>query len=1039
MEMDTSADQEGGRGLEEAAAAQAPAKKKSSKRRGLRNELGQLNKEKQKWNTRAEWRDSKFVLGAGSSKKSAPRTTKEEQDEVNDVEKEEEEKEKEEKEKEEEEEEETSKAKPKKTVSKATKKTTTSSKRQAKEPKKVKEEEDELIDVEDCEEAGAGAKEESGGDEPVLPAVRKRVVARRMNEKMKKSESEDEDQDEDRKTTTTAGDQRGGGGGGGGDEMDVEAAAAPSLTMMEPPETPRRRVARRKGKPVAVSRRDDEKAHDDDVAPRRGPYANEGADDRDSEPQAKKRKREVDDDEEEEEEERRGGREVKMEKEEEPVVHMPTPRPAAKVKRRRMRGEVALLTADALKQNTRYDRRTAPAVKRLAFGSKESESEGEDEVKNEDEDEDDDGEELQKQQKKGSTKMKKPPATKKTSTATKKKQMKVKEEKNDNDESEEANGGDEEEERKKKKKTKKRSSLTRGCEEGLRFVERPIPRSPVLGRRGHDLSPRSRRPPSPFLPSPPASPIDQRSPRAAAKAKAKAAKSRAPARGKKRSRDESESESEDESESDGQEEKDKKKKKKKEKKSKKKPNKRPRTIKKEKEEEEEEEKEEEEEEERPKSRRAPKGRRQRGAKVVVKREKNEDSDEEEEVRVVDDDFDEVRSGDEGGGYELARVLRCHSTNENDRRDDGPSVYSAAFHPQHNHIVATAGGDSVCVYDCCDKKLLKKYKHPPQAGEETFYSLAWTMLPHRSRRGDFSMPVIAAGGKQGDIKLIDVDSAQLFAVLQVPAVPGMPAGPLREVQHIAFSPVHPWLMFTGHASGSILVWSISAPKQGAQSRCVAHLVGHTKHVYDLSVSPNGEQVVSGSGDETIRRWKLPAGFDAKATLAGEQIVLKPQSTWQNLFEVEHEVDTAQFVTDNTVVCKNAGSGSVLLLDIEANPPRVLARLGWTLKDADPEDNLAIFIKGNVTRPAAGEDQLLVLGTGDGRVNVYNLTSALRSQAAAGEVDVMSTGKLHSRELGLYAERSKGVGKAIYCVARSSDGQYLVASGCDNLVYIWQRQP
>ena len=77
---------------------------------------------------------------------------------------------------------------------------------------------------------------------------------------------------------------------------------------------------------------------------------------------------------------------------------------------------------------------------------------------------------------------------------------------------------------------------------------------------------------------------------------------------------------------------------------------------------------------------------------------------------------------------------------------------------------------MCVYDCRDKKLLKKYKHPPQAGEEctllfcvccvqltfrltvgvlfpsaAFYSLAWTMLPHRSRRGDFSMPVIAAGG------------------------------------------------------------------------------------------------------------------------------------------------------------------------------------------------------------------------------------------------------------------------------------------------------
>jgi hypothetical protein len=166
---------------------------------------------------------------------------------------------------------------------------------------------------------------------------------------------------------------------------------------------------------------------------------------------------------------------------------------------------------------------------------------------------------------------------------------------------------------------------------------------------------------------------------------------------------------------------------------------------------------------------------------------------------------------------------------------------------------------------------RRYLLSPPSATQIHYSAREPNLSHIStiaRVVCVSRACSRHVGKQGDIKLIDVDSAQLFAVLQVPAVPGMPAGPLyahpmrslhttiscahathdttrhdttrhdttrqhltaplrvgcrtncrREVQHIAFSPVHPWLMFTGHASGSILVWSISAPKQGAQSRYV----------------------------------------------------------------------------------------------------------------------------------------------------------------------------------------------------------------------------
>jgi WD40 repeat protein len=114
----------------------------------------------------------------------------------------------------------------------------------------------------------------------------------------------------------------------------------------------------------------------------------------------------------------------------------------------------------------------------------------------------------------------------------------------------------------------------------------------------------------------------------------------------------------------------------------------------------------------------------------------------------------------------------------------------------------------------------------------------------------------------------------------------------------------------------------------------------------------------------------------------------------------------------------------------------------------------------------------LGTGDGRANLYNLSSILRSvqqqqKKKKSSSDDDTSAKPHSRELvpsspsrpparalaadqrltlarapcdhtqGLYTQRSKGEGRPIYNVARSRDGRYLVASGCDNLVHIWHR--
>lgn len=50
------------------------------------------------------------------------------------------------------------------------------------------------------------------------------------------------------------------------------------------------------------------------------------------------------------------------------------------------------------------------------------------------------------------------------------------------------------------------------------------------------------------------------------------------------------------------------------------------------------------------------------------------------------------------------------------------------------------------------------------------------------------------GEQGDIKLIDVDSAQLFAILQVPPIPGMPVGTMCVPQTSFHNSMHFLLIY-----------------------------------------------------------------------------------------------------------------------------------------------------------------------------------------------------------------------------------------------------
>jgi cell division cycle 20-like protein 1 (cofactor of APC complex) len=60
---------------------------------------------------------------------------------------------------------------------------------------------------------------------------------------------------------------------------------------------------------------------------------------------------------------------------------------------------------------------------------------------------------------------------------------------------------------------------------------------------------------------------------------------------------------------------------------------------------------------------------------------------------------------------------------------------------------------------------------------------------------------------------------------------------------------------GYSQNQIVIWKYPRMEQ------IVSLTGHTFRVLYLAMSPDGQTVVTGAGDETLRFWKI---FDKRAT-------------------------------------------------------------------------------------------------------------------------------------------------------------------------------
>ena len=131
---------------------------------------------------------------------------------------------------------------------------------------------------------------------------------------------------------------------------------------------------------------------------------------------------------------------------------------------------------------------------------------------------------------------------------------------------------------------------------------------------------------------------------------------------------------------------------------------------------------------------------------------------------------------------------------------------------------------VCIIDLAAREVLKHYIHSPEFGDEEFCTLAWTQF--KNHNDDVVLAVAGTyhaylnystilnnifppkKGTQGDIKLIDVDSGELYEVLE---------GHDYSITSLCFSPVNPRWLLSGGEGPDILLWEIPAPGEDFQPR------------------------------------------------------------------------------------------------------------------------------------------------------------------------------------------------------------------------------
>lgn len=164
--------------------------------------------------------------------------------------------------------------------------------------------------------------------------------------------------------------------------------------------------------------------------------------------------------------------------------------------------------------------------------------------------------------------------------------------------------------------------------------------------------------------------------------------------------------------------------------------------------------------------------------------------------IDDDDSEDIIpkkrfKNDEAVDYDPKYFLRCHSRG-NDEADLQTQVWHCVFEPNiekphlTTNIVATCGGNSVCLIDVTTGKCVRKFTVPNH--KELLYSLCWTTITEFSDELR-KVNLLVTAGCLGKVHILHPDSNSHLTSFKV-----NPKGRRWAISSLLFHPKHTNLLF-----------------------------------------------------------------------------------------------------------------------------------------------------------------------------------------------------------------------------------------------------
>ena len=218
----------------------------------------------------------------------------------------------------------------------------------------------------------------------------------------------------------------------------------------------------------------------------------------------------------------------------------------------------------------------------------------------------------------------------------------------------------------------------------------------------------------------------------------------------------------------------------------------------------------------------------------------------------------------------------------------------------------------------------------------------------------------------------------YAMLAAAARPGIAAltGDTDRIHSMAFSPDGNTLV-SGSYDGTVRLWDVAAHRQIG-----APLAGHDDKIYTVAFSPDGKLVASGADDGVVRLWDVATHRQIGAPLAGR----------------DGEINSVAFSPDGRTLATGGANGTIRLWGVATH-----RQIGAPLASHDDKINSVAF---------SPDGKTLATGGADGTIRLWDVAT--------------------HRQIGAPLASHAGV---VYSVVFSPDSKTLATGSADGAIRLW----